>query len=121
MPVYLDTLATLRAIDHDATRIAKDTPAEGLPMNLIVVLWGLYQTDRPYASNLARNLGFQATSFTPLLDRLEKRGLIRREADTKDRRMVRICLTEKARERAFEVAISNIIAMIDKRFKGRQL
>ena len=48
-------------------------------------------------SALARYAGYPATSFTPVLDRLEDSGLIRREANKADRRAVTIHLTDKAR------------------------
>ncbi|MGJ3238599.1 MAG: MarR family winged helix-turn-helix transcriptional regulator [Anaerolineae bacterium] len=68
------------------------------PLNLTVIEWyilrALYDTDGQHASELARAVGRAATSFTPNLDKLQKKGLIERRPDTSDRRAVRIFLTE---------------------------
>jgi hypothetical protein len=48
------------------------------------VLRALYQQDGQHASELARAVGRAATSFTPILDKLEDRGLVERCADPHD-------------------------------------
>jgi DNA-binding MarR family transcriptional regulator len=69
------------------------------PLGLTVIEWyilrALYQQDGQHASELARAVGRAATSFTPILDKLQHKGLIERRPDPTDRRAVRIYLTEK--------------------------
>lgn len=67
----------------------------GLNMVEWYILRELYQKDGQNPSELARRLGRPATSFTPNLDGLEKKGLIERQPDRGDRRAVKICLTRK--------------------------
>jgi DNA-binding MarR family transcriptional regulator len=55
------------------------------------------------ASDLAAYLGIRAPSVTPLVDGLEKRGLIRRVRSVKDRRVVSIRATAKG-ERLLKAA-----------------
>ena len=70
------------------------------PLGLTVIEWyilrALYDQDGQHASELARAVGRAATSFTPILDKLQDKGLIERRPDPADRRAVRIYLTDKA-------------------------
>jgi DNA-binding MarR family transcriptional regulator len=60
----------------------------------------LYQVRVHQASmaEMARNLGVAPTVITGLVDRLEARGLIRREAHASDRRRIQLVLTERGHE-----------------------
>lgn len=70
------------------------------PHGLTVIEWyilrALYAEDGQHASALAQAVGRAATSFTPNLDKLEKKGLIERRQDEHDRRAVRIFLCASA-------------------------
>ena len=70
------------------------------PLGLTVIEWyilrALYEQDGQHASELARAVGRAATSFTPILDKLQNKGMIERRADPADRRAVRIHLTASA-------------------------
>lgn len=72
------------------------------PLGLTVIEWyilrALYEQDGQHASELARAVGRAATSFTPILDKLQHKDLIQRRPDPADRRAVRIHLTDKAKE-----------------------
>lgn len=72
------------------------------PLGLTVIEWyilrALYEQDGQHASELARAVGRAATSFTPILDKLQHKDLIQRRPDPADRRAVRIYLTDKAQE-----------------------
>lgn len=93
------------------------------PLGLTVIEWyilrALYEQDGQHASELARAVGRAATSFTPILDKLQHKDLIQRRPDPADRRAVRIYLTDKAhnyRDRvnqAAEQIESGIHAMIE--------
>lgn len=56
----------------------------------------LYCHDGQLAKELARELSVDAGTLTPMLDRLEKQGLVTRCPHPEDRRATRICLTERA-------------------------
>src|SRR5262245_32260131 len=58
------------------------------------ILRALYEHDGQHSSELARAVGRAATSFTPNLDKLQKKNYIERRSDPGDRRAVRIFLTE---------------------------
>lgn len=75
----------------------------GLTVIELYILRALYQRDGQYASELAHAVGRAATSFTPNLDKLQDKNLIERRNDTRDRRAVRIHLTEEGKRRREEI------------------
>lgn len=68
----------------------------GISVIEVYILRALYERDGQHASELARAVGRAATSFTPNLDKLQSKGLIKRKPDPGDRRAVRIYLTKEA-------------------------
>lgn len=54
-------------------------------------------------ATLAKDLGMDPASVTRALDRIEAKGLLRRERSTTDRRVVNLVLTEEGRRVAVEV------------------
>jgi DNA-binding MarR family transcriptional regulator len=59
----------------------------------------LMSLDEPTAmSELARNMGFDASHITSIVDRLEDRRLVERRPDANDRRVKRIVLTPAGQE-----------------------
>ena len=69
------------------------------PLDLSIIEFYIVRTlmeqDGRHASDLAQAVGRAATSFTPLLDSLERKDLITRRPDPADRRAVFIHLTEE--------------------------
>lgn len=61
------------------------------------ILYVLWQSDDVPISELSRQTGLAMTTLTSMLDRMETAGLVRRDRDAKDRRRVRIVLTDTAR------------------------
>lgn len=59
------------------------------------VLYSLYQEVCTTPAELAEYLGLYRSAITRLLDRLEKKGLVKREIAPHDKRSVRINLTKK--------------------------
>ena len=62
------------------------------------ILYVLWQGDNVPISELSRQTGLAMTTLTSMLDRMEAAGLVRRDRDKGDRRLVRIVLTERARK-----------------------
>jgi DNA-binding MarR family transcriptional regulator len=63
-----------------------------------VVLCCLWQEDGLATSSISDRLKQVGGTLTGVLDRMEERGLIRRERDVQDRRIWRIWLTEAGKE-----------------------
>jgi len=69
------------------------------PLGLSLLEWYalrvLYGDDGTSASQLAHEVCRHPSSMTALLDRMEDKGLLRRQVDAHDRRSVRVFLTER--------------------------
>ena len=61
------------------------------------ILYVLWQDDGIPISELSRQTGLATTTLTSMLDRMETADLIYRDRVDKDRRKIRIFLTEKAK------------------------
>lgn len=61
------------------------------------ILYVLWQEDGLSIIELAKRTGLAKTTLTSMLDRMDEKGFLERVTDTKDRRIVRIFLTPKAR------------------------
>lgn len=70
----------------------------GLTTSQAHALTALYRQDGLLAKDLARELHIDAASVTPMLDRMERQGLVRRCKHPDDRRATRLCLEAKARD-----------------------
>ena len=65
----------------------------GLDMAQLHVLRSLYCNDGVTASELAGSVGRAATAFTPVLDKLVKKGVVARAKHPTDRRAILVVLT----------------------------
>jgi DNA-binding MarR family transcriptional regulator len=64
---------------------------------VLLVLWG---EDDQTVSNIGQRLYLESSTLTPLLKRLESRGLLQRSRDPSDERQVRVRLTPAGRKLA---------------------
>ena len=66
---------------------------------------------RPSFGELARSLGCDKTNITGMVDRLDRRGLLRRETDPADRRVCRPVLTRDGHElvRSIRAAFTSVV------------
>jgi DNA-binding MarR family transcriptional regulator len=95
--------------------VERETPllaAEGLEMWEYVVLVALRAGAAPTQAQLATAAGRDKTRLIPLLDGLERRGLVDRTPDPADRRNRVVSLTDEGRE-LLERARAAIRAMED--------
>ncbi|MEV2212091.1 MarR family transcriptional regulator [Streptomyces sp. NPDC050997] len=92
-----DLVAAVAALHREAAllyaEIARDFELTSQQTQLLCTL-----AQRPSFSGLAATLGCDKTNVTGMVDRLEKRGLLAREQDSKDRRINRVVLTEAGEE-----------------------
>jgi DNA-binding MarR family transcriptional regulator len=63
-----------------------------------LVLMVLWEHDGPTVSEIGSRLELDSGTLTPILKRLEKTGLLTRQRDQSDERMVRIKLTSRGHE-----------------------
>lgn len=67
----------------------------GLTYPQYAVMLALWETDDVPVSQLGRRMGLDSATLTPLLKRLEQRGVVARRRDDEDERVVRITLTRE--------------------------
>ncbi len=90
------------------------------PIGLSVLEWytlrALYDEDGQSASHLAARVCRHPSSITALLDRMEEKGLLRRQIDATDRRCVRIFLTDRGR--AYRDQVESVASQLDDLLSG---
>lgn len=78
----------------------------GLTYPQYLVMLVLWRQDEIPVKEIGRQLALDSATLTPLLKRLEQQGIVRRQRDSDDERVVRIGLTDEGRalrERALRV------------------
>ena len=78
-----------QAFDLELQNRVDVTLAQWRAINIIRLQSGITQRE------IANRLSLDASSLIPLIDRLERKGLVKRRADIDDRRINRLYLTEK--------------------------
>jgi DNA-binding MarR family transcriptional regulator len=91
----------VRALDPARFRLWDE---RGTTMTQLRVMHLIRQKHEPSTGELATELHIRPATLTGLADRLEQKGLIRRWADTNDRRVVRIGLTPEGEHLLDEAA-----------------
>ena len=111
-PLKLDSMLcfAVYAAEHAFTRFYKPRlEALELTYPQYLVFLVLWETDGITVKALGDKLFLDSGTITPLVKRLEARGLLRRERDKQDERQVRIYLTEEGRalrEKALTVPLA---------------
>lgn len=112
-PRFRNWVAVVRAC-HSVERAlgAALQPLKLKPAQLDVLM-NLYRHPGMSQHDLARKLLVGRSNITMLVPQLEKRGLVRREGDGKDRRIIRLSLTESGVDLLMQ-ALKLHMALIDK-------
>ena len=99
---------TIKAAWHAIARMYNQQAAKhDITMSMGFVLLNIHSEGTP-ATKIAPLMGLEARSLSRLLRTMEEKGLICREADAADKRMVRIVLTKegkKKKERSRETVL----------------
>lgn len=90
---------TIKAAWHAIARMYNQQAAKhDITMSMGFVLLNIHADGTP-ATKIAPLMGLEARSLSRLLRTMEEKGLIYREADPADKRMVRIVLTKEGRKK----------------------
>lgn len=90
---------SLYAASLAVTRLYKPMlDAMGITYPQYLVLKALNDDGRGTVGGLARRLGLEASTITPLVKRLEAAGLVDRTRGEKDERIVEVALTDQGRD-----------------------
>ena len=89
----------IKAAWHAIARMYNQQAAKhDITMSMGFVLLNIHSEGTP-ATKIAPLMGLEARSLSRLLKTMEEKGLIYREADASDKRMVRIVLTKEGRKK----------------------
>jgi DNA-binding MarR family transcriptional regulator len=99
---YLNVIRTADVLLRDTAEVLKPAGLSTVQYNVLRILRGMKCTGGPSTGLACREVAERMITRDPdmtrLLDRLEKRGLISRSREEKDRRVVRTCITEAGLE-----------------------
>jgi DNA-binding MarR family transcriptional regulator len=76
----------------------------GLTYPQFLVVVALAQQEHQTVSQLGEALFLESSTLTPLLKRMEAAGMVTRQRDTRDERVVRLALTPRGMQVAQEIA-----------------
>jgi len=115
-PYYLISRITLQVTSALKKEFASVGITDVKPAYL-GVLFTLWRKDGLKVVALGRQAGLEPSTMTGLIDRMEKSGLVYRDADPNDRRVQRVYLTKEGR--ALEkLTMEGVDHVLSKTFKG---
>ena len=88
----------IRRFLNNSEKAARSVGLEPQHYMGMLALRGLPSGQKPSTRNLAERLQIQRHSAVELVNRMEKRGLLRRERSLQDRRSVLLCVTAKGQQ-----------------------
>ena len=108
---------------HAFTKVYRDSLA-GMRLTYpqYLVLMVLWENDGLTVSTICKRLQLETTAVTPLLKRMEARGLLQRARSSEDERQVIVSLTEQGRAMQLEAkdvpaCMTHAVALPDNEFK----
>ena len=112
-PRFRNWIALVRAEKAVVRELSRALAPLNLKLGQLDVLMNLYRHPGQSQHDLARRLLVGRSNITMLLPQLEKQGLLRRESDAQDKRIMRLHLTETGEQRLME-ALAVYTAVIDR-------
>ncbi|MGD2129810.1 MAG: MarR family transcriptional regulator [Lysobacterales bacterium] len=95
-PLLVALRRIMRAVDLHSKKLEREV---GLTVPQILVLLSVHAAGSLRVSDIARDVSLSQATVTSVLDRLEKKGYVRRERRQDDRRAVSITLTSEGAAR----------------------
>ena len=112
-PRFRNWIALVRAEKAVVQALTKALAPLGLKIAQLDILMNVHRHPGLSQQDLARRLLVGRSNITMLLPQLEARGLLRREGDEKDKRVLRLTLTEAGTELLMQ-ALKVHMALIEK-------
>lgn len=110
----LDTFIKLtRAVESLLARLQHRGTMGGLTISQFGVLESLYHLGPMCPGELSTKLLKSGGNITLVIDNLEKQGLVSRERDAQDRRMVTVSLTEAGHELIGRLLAAHVAALVE--------
>jgi DNA-binding MarR family transcriptional regulator len=112
-PRFRNWIALVRAEKAVVRELTRALAPLDLKIGQLDVLMNIYRHPGMSQHDVARRLLVGRSNITMLLPQLEKQGLIRREGDPKDKRVIRLFLTEDGETRLMQ-ALKVYSSLIDR-------
>ncbi|MCG6858145.1 MAG: MarR family transcriptional regulator [Salaquimonas sp.] len=112
-PRFRNWIAVLRAEKAVVRALTQALAPLDLKIAQLDVLMNVYRHPDTSQHELARRLLVGRSNITMALPELEKQGLLRREGDANDKRIIRLSLTPKGEEKLMQ-ALSLYTELLDK-------
>ena len=110
----LDTFIKLtRCTDSLMARIAERNTIGDLTFSQFAVLEALYHLGPMTAGEVGQKILKSGGNMTLVIDNLERDGLVRRERDANDRRVIHVHLTQAGSSKLESVLPSHVAALVD--------
>jgi MarR family 2-MHQ and catechol resistance regulon transcriptional repressor len=110
----LDTFIKLtRCTNSVLARLAEHQTVGDLTYSQFAVLEALYHLGSMMQGEVSSKILKSSSNLTTVIDNLERNGLVRRERDTKDRRVIYIHLTEAGKGKIEAVFPSHVAALVE--------
>ena len=110
----LDTFVKLtRCTDSLLARIAARETIGDLTFSQFAVLEALYHLGPMTAGEVSQKILKSGSNLTTVIDNLERDGLVRRERDANDRRVVNVHLTEAGSRKIAAVLPGHVAALVE--------
>jgi MarR family transcriptional regulator, 2-MHQ and catechol-resistance regulon repressor len=110
----LDTFIKLtRCTNSLLARLAERNSIGELTYSQFAVLEALYHIGPMSAGEVSQKILKSGGNLTLVIDNLERDGLVRRERDGKDRRVIHVHLTEAGKRKVEAVLPGHIAALVD--------
>src|SRR5918995_6604300 len=110
----LDTFIKLtRCTDSLMARIAERNTIGDLTFSQFAVLEALYHLGPMTAGEVGQKILKSGGNMTLVIDNLERDGLVRRERDANDRRVIHVHLTEVGSSKLESVLPGHVAALVD--------
>lgn len=103
----------VRAADSVSARINAHLSDDGLSVSQFGAMEALFHLGPMCQKTLAEKLLKSGSNVTMIIDNLERRGLVRRERDTDDRRLITVSLTDAGRELIVRTLPGHVQRVVD--------
>ena len=109
-----------RALRRKYDRQLKDFGLTPCQFEVLMILW---EEDGILLSELGRRVSRDGPTITGVIDRMEKKMLVKRKRDSRDRRAVRVVLTSKSRgmEEQLSITKKQILEKITTHLSTREI
>jgi MarR family 2-MHQ and catechol resistance regulon transcriptional repressor len=110
----LDTFIKLtRCTNSVMARLAERSTIGDLTYSQFAVLEALYHLGPMTAGEVSQKILKSGSNLTTVIDNLERDGLVRRERDAHDRRVIYVHLTEAGSSKLQEVLPGHVAALVE--------